>query len=150
MQFWRDSRTLKVLGMGVALPEPPILTSELLVGLQNLFGIAISRRGIALGNQLGITTRRLCRDSNSRHEAPRRGHSNPDLATAGLREALDEARLEVRDLAYLIGHTTTPACLAPPNVAFGADRATFTGRTWSCVKHALALPMHWLSLRASS
>src|SRR5207302_1406351 len=60
-QFWRDSQTLKVLGMGVAMPGPPVVTSELLVRLQNQFGIAISRRGIALGNRLGIARRHLCR-----------------------------------------------------------------------------------------
>jgi 3-oxoacyl-[acyl-carrier-protein] synthase-3 len=58
---------------------------------------------------------------------PRRGHSNPDLAAAALRTALDEARLEAGDLAYLIGHTTSPACLVPPNIALVADRVGFTG-----------------------
>ena len=52
---------------------------------------------------------------------------DPDLAAAALHAALNEAQLEVGDLAYLIGHTTSPACLVPPNIAFVADRVGFTG-----------------------
>src|SRR5262249_55736426 len=60
-------------------------------------------------------------------EAPRLGNSNPDLAAAALRMALEEARLRVDNLAYLIGHTTSPACLLPPNIALVADRVGFAG-----------------------
>jgi 3-oxoacyl-[acyl-carrier-protein] synthase-3 len=41
--------------------------------------------------------------------------------------ALEEARLDVGELAYLIGHTTSPACLVPPNIALAADRVSFAG-----------------------
>jgi 3-oxoacyl-[acyl-carrier-protein] synthase III len=126
-QFWHDSRTLKVLGVGTALPGPPVSTAELLARVDKRFGIAVSRRGCALASRLKIATRHICRDFEARHEVPRRGHSNPDLATAALRAALDEARLEVGDLTYLIGHTTSPACLVPPNIALVADRVGFTG-----------------------
>jgi 3-oxoacyl-[acyl-carrier-protein] synthase-3 len=126
-QFWHDSRRLKVLGMGTALPGLPVSTSELLMRLESRFGVAVSRSGIALGNRLGISARHLCRNFEARHEAPRRGHSNPDLAAAALRQALKDARLEVGDLAYLVGHTTSPACLLPPNIALVADRVGFTG-----------------------
>ncbi len=73
------------------------------------------------------STRHICRDFEARHEVPRQGHSNPDLAAAALRMALNEARLDVGDLTYLIGHTTSPACLVPPNIALVADRIGFTG-----------------------
>jgi 3-oxoacyl-[acyl-carrier-protein] synthase III len=126
-QSWRDRRRLKVLGMGVALPGPPVSTSELLTRLEERFGIALLRQGTALSNRLKIRTRHLSRDFQARRETPRRGHSNPDLASAALRQALDEARLEVGDLAYLIGHTTSPACLLPPNIALVADRVGFAG-----------------------
>jgi 3-oxoacyl-[acyl-carrier-protein] synthase-3 len=127
VQFWHDSRTLKVLGMGTALPGPPVSTAELLARVEKRFGVAVSRRGSRLANRLKIATRHVCRDFEARREVPRRGHSNPDLAAASLRAALDEARLQVGDLAYLIGHTTSPACLVPPNIALVADRVGFTG-----------------------
>jgi 3-oxoacyl-[acyl-carrier-protein] synthase-3 len=113
--------------MGVALPGPPVLTSELLMRLEERFGIDLLRRGTALSNRLKIRARHLSRDFQARHETPRRGHSNPDLAAAALRRALEDARLEVGDLAYLIGHTTSPACLLPPNIALVADRLGFAG-----------------------
>lgn len=126
-RFWHDLRKLKVLGMGVALPGPPVSTEELLRRVEKRFGVAVSRRGTLLADRLKIETRHLCRDFEARHEAPRPGHSNPDLGATALRAALEEARLRVGDLAYLVGHTTSPARLAPPNIAFVAERAGFSG-----------------------
>ncbi len=126
-QFWHDSRTLKVLGMGTALPGPAVSTTELLTRVEKRFGVAVSSRGGRLANRLKIATRHICRDFEARREVPRRGHSNPDLAAAALYAALNEAQLEVGDLTYLIGHTTSPACLVPPNIALVADRVGFAG-----------------------
>src|SRR5258708_12887096 len=102
-RFWHDSRTLKVLGMGTALPGPPVSTAELLERVEKRFGVAVVRRGSALANRLKIATRHICRDFEARREVPRRGHSNPVLPPAALRVALDEAGLEGGDLAYPIG-----------------------------------------------
>ena len=124
---WQDRRRLKVLGMGVALPGPPVSTPELLMRLEEHFGIALLRHGTALSKRLKIRARHLSRDFQGRHEIARHGHSNPDLAAAALRRALKDARLEIGDIAYLIGHTTTPACLLPPNIALVADRLGFAG-----------------------
>lgn len=127
IQSWRDPRTLTVLGMGTALPGSPVSTTELLERVETRFGVAVTQRGTTLADKLRIETRHICRDFHTRHEIPRPGHSNPDLAATALRAALEEAGLEVGDLAYLIGHTTSPARLAPPNVALVADRVSFTG-----------------------
>src|SRR6266849_3638827 len=127
VRFWHDSRTSKVLGMGTALPGPPVSTADLLARVEKRFGVAVSRRGSRLASRLKIATRHICRDFEARHEVPRRGHSNPDLAAVALRAALNEAQLEVGDLTYLVGHTTSPACLVPPNIALVADRVGFTG-----------------------
>ncbi len=124
---WRDPRKLRVFGMGRALPGLRLSTDELLQRIERRFGVAVSRRGTALADRLGIKARHICRDFETRHEGPRPGQSNPDLAAAALREALADAQLEVDDLAYLIGHTATPACLVPPNIALVADRVGFTG-----------------------
>jgi 3-oxoacyl-[acyl-carrier-protein] synthase-3 len=113
--------------MGTALPGPPVSTAELLERVERRFGVAVSRCGRVAANRLGINARHICRDFDARHEGPRRGHSNPELATAALRAALENGGLEVGDLAYLIGHTTTPARLVPPNIALVADRAGFAG-----------------------
>src|SRR5262249_54031077 len=106
---WRDPRRLKVLGMGTALPGPPVSTVELPGRGGGRFGVPVSPYGPILADRLGIRTRHICRDFAARHEGPRPGQSNPDLAAAALSEALKVAQLGAADLAYLIGHTTTPA-----------------------------------------
>ena len=53
-QLWHDSRKLKVLGMGTALPGRPVTTSELLKLIEDRFGVAVSRRGAALASRLKI------------------------------------------------------------------------------------------------
>ena len=126
-KYWGDQRRLKVLGMGTALPGVSVSTAELLTRLEKRFGVEVSRRGTALANRLKIATRHICRDFEKRHEAPRPGNSNPDLAATALRAALDEARMQANDLTYIIGHTTTPARLAPSNTALVADGLGFGG-----------------------
>lgn len=126
-RFWHDQRGLRVLGMGTALPGPPVSTADLLTLLATRFGVDVQRRGAWLANRLGIETRHICRDFEKHHESPRPGHSNADLAAAALRAALDEAQIEPSDLDYVVGHTTTPSRLAPPNIALVADRLDFTG-----------------------
>src|SRR5712675_1428088 len=94
-QLWHDRRKLKVLGMGTALPGPPVTTAQLLKLVEDRFGVAVSRRGTALASRLKIATRHLCRDFEARREAPRPGNSNPDLAAIALQMALEEAQLRV-------------------------------------------------------
>src|SRR5262245_64836414 len=93
LQSWHDPRKLKVLGMGTALPGPPVTTAELLERVEKRFGVAVARRGTAFADKLKIATRHICRDFAARHEAPRPGHANPDLAATALRAALDAAHL---------------------------------------------------------
>jgi 3-oxoacyl-[acyl-carrier-protein] synthase-3 len=127
MQCWRDPRTLKVLGMGTALPGSPVSTVELLERMERQFGVSVSRHGAKIADRLKIEARHICRDFEARHEAPRPGHSNPELAAVALRAALEQAHLGLGDLAYLIGHTTSPARPVPPNIALVADLVGFTG-----------------------
>src|SRR5260370_12361747 len=81
-QLWHDSRKLKVLGMGKALPGRPVTTSELLKLIEDRFGVAVSRRGTTLANRLQIATRHVCRAFESRRETPHPRHSNPHLTSA--------------------------------------------------------------------
>src|SRR5215472_3900463 len=126
-KFWSDRRKLKVLGMGTALPGQPVSTTELLTRIEKRFGVEVSRRGAALANRLKIDSRYLCRDFEERNEVPRRGDSNPELAVAALRAALDDAHLAPNELAYVIGHTTTPGRLTPSNTALAVDGLSFEG-----------------------
>jgi 3-oxoacyl-[acyl-carrier-protein] synthase-3 len=126
-RFWSDSRRLRVLGMGRAFPGRAVSTTELLAHIAKRFSVDILRRGALMSYRLKIASRHICRDFEERQEVPRRGHSNPELAAAALREALDEAELKIGDLSYLISHTTSPARLAPPNVSLVVDRLGYEG-----------------------
>ncbi|MBI2800455.1 MAG: 3-oxoacyl-ACP synthase [Gammaproteobacteria bacterium] len=114
---WRDPRALSVLGMGIALPGPPLTTGALLDNLATRFHVDVRRAGNAIARRLGIQTRHVCRDFLARTETPRSGQRNADLATQALQSALVEADLGINDLDYLISHTATPGELIPPNVA---------------------------------
>lgn len=112
---------LRLLGSGAALPGPALSSAELLDRLKRNFGIE-TRLGAALAKRLGIAQRYHSRDWLTRLESPRPGARNPELAAQALAAALADAALPVSALQYLLGHTTTPARLLPPNIAEVADR----------------------------
>jgi len=114
-------RSLRLLGSGIALPGAPLTTSELLARIEQNFEIS-QRTGAALSKRLGIRSRYHARDWRQRLEAPRPGHRNPELAAMAVIDALAQANLSPRQLQYLIGHTTTPGRLLPPNISEVANR----------------------------
>jgi 3-oxoacyl-[acyl-carrier-protein] synthase-3 len=87
----------------------------------------VRRAGRVVARRLGVETRHVCRDFRARHERPRAGHRNCELAADALRGALREAGLAPNDLRYLIGHTATPSSLAPPSVALTAELIGYDG-----------------------
>ena len=129
--------------MGSALPGPPVSTPELLERLQSRFAVDVRRQGTALAARLGIRTRHLARDLAHRHEAPREGDSNAELAARALHAALSESGVRPNDLSYLIAHTTTPGRLLPANIAQVADligyRGPFAELRQACTGFANAL-----------
>src|SRR6201998_2353555 len=99
--IWHDRTPLLVLGTGTALPGDPVETEELLTTVDRRFALSLRRPGLAIAQKLGIRSRHLCRDMARRLEAPRKGHRNPELAAASVRDALSEAGLAAGDLSYL-------------------------------------------------
>lgn len=116
-----------MLGSGHTLPGPAVGTGDLIAMMQQRFGFARPREAAAIARRLGIESRHLCRDFAARDEDPRSGDSNSELAAKAVRAALDEAGLQPHDLAYLIGHTTSPDQPLPANVAMVADRLGYDG-----------------------
>lgn len=125
--LWQDNRSVRVLGLGTALPGKAVDTGELLERMRTRFGIEIERQGAALARRLSIRSRHFCRDFLSPLESPRASDTNAELAARALRGALNQAGLEPNDLDYLIGHTTTPGSLLPPNVAQVAELVGYRG-----------------------
>jgi len=126
-QIWRDRRAMRVLGMGTALPGAPITNDELLDRLHDTFNVDVRRKSGVVAHRLGINTRHLCRDLLRRSESPRAGDGNADLCARAVRAALEEAQLEPNDLVYLIGHTTSPGRVLPPNITQVADLLGYGG-----------------------
>ncbi len=99
------------------------------------------RRGAAAARRLGVRSRHVCRDLLARNERPRAGHGNAELAARAVQDALNEAGLHSRDLAYLIGHTAAPG--KPCHRIFPAWQSclAMTARLWSCARRVPVLPM---------
>ncbi|MGW0711224.1 3-oxoacyl-ACP synthase III family protein [Streptomyces sp. NPDC002643] len=119
---------LDVLGTGVAMPGAPVSNDDMV-------------RFIALGNdkhrsefvgkiadQLGVYQRFLSRDLAAARELPRAGDTNPELSERAIRSALEQAGLTIDDVDLLIGHTTSPHTLLPPNVSWVADLLGYSGQ----------------------
>jgi 3-oxoacyl-[acyl-carrier-protein] synthase III len=124
---WTTTRTLAVLGTGSALPGVAVETDALIATMTERFGFARHREARVVADRLAIRTRHLCRDFLAPDEDARDGDANPDLAARAVAAALDDAGLEVSDLGYLIGHTATPLCELPANIALVADRLGYLG-----------------------
>jgi 3-oxoacyl-[acyl-carrier-protein] synthase III len=124
---WLSRGRLGVLGMGTATPGPWLSTATLIDIMQTRFGFSRARQAHVIADRLGITGRHCCRVFKARHETPEDHQGNPDLAAAAVRAALSEAGLQIGDIAYLIGHTTTPAQPLPSNIAMVADRLGYGG-----------------------
>lgn len=124
---WCDRRSCAVLGMGRALPGEALSTQQLLERIHQIFSVDVRRTGAITARRLGVETRHVCRDFVERHERPRAGHSNAELAAHALQKALDEAGLRSNDLSFLIGHTATPSQSLPPNIARVAELIGYDG-----------------------
>ncbi|MFM9852192.1 MAG: 3-oxoacyl-ACP synthase III family protein [Sphingomonadaceae bacterium] len=124
---WTHSRTVSVLGTGHALPSSPIETDTLIEMMVRRFGFARARQAQSIAKRMEIATRHHCRDFSVAHEPAREGDSNADLAARAVSAALADAGLAITDIAYLIGHTTTPTQPLPANIALVADRLGYSG-----------------------
>jgi 3-oxoacyl-[acyl-carrier-protein] synthase III len=124
---WTSNARLSVLGTGHALPGEPVSTEALIALIGERFDIACEREAKAVAQRMAIHSRHVCRDFNDRHEPARLGDSNADLAARAVQAALAEAGLEIGDIAFLIGHTTTPEQPLPANIAMVADRLGYSG-----------------------
>jgi len=135
---------LRLLGSGASLPGEPLSSAALLATIKANFGIE-TRLGRALAQRLGVASRHHSRDWRQSLEAPRPGHRNPELAATAVQQALAAAGITVDRLQYLIGHTTTPARLLPPNIAEVANligaAAPYAELRQACCGFANALQM---------
>ena len=113
--------------MGYALPGESIDTASLLTSVEERFGVKVQRLGRIVAGKLGVRSRYFCRDLQQRHESPRSGDTNAALAARAIEAALRDADVDVGELSYLIGHTSSPGQALPPNTAEVAERLGYAG-----------------------
>jgi 3-oxoacyl-[acyl-carrier-protein] synthase-3 len=127
MRPWLSNGSVGVLGMGVALPGSPVETAALIELMRTRFGFGRHREALAIANRMGIHARYHCRSFEKPLETAREGQSNPELAAQAVQAALLNAGMNISDIGYLIGHTTTPHQPLPANIALVADILGFSG-----------------------
>jgi 3-oxoacyl-[acyl-carrier-protein] synthase-3 len=111
----------------MALPGPAITNVDLAAFLERHQAAVRGSIAVRLAERLAVRTRHLCRELTEPVVGPRARDSNPELSARALRQALNDARLDVHALGFLIGHTTTPHTLLPPNVGWVADLVGYDG-----------------------
>ena len=128
MSFRAIQGSLRLYGSGCALPRLRLSTEKLLKRVEENMGIKqISRQGSIVAKRMGIEYRHISRDMETPLEATRPDDSNPKLSARALAQALSEAAMSVNDISYLIGHTTSPHTLLPPNTSWVADELDYAG-----------------------
>ena len=113
---------LKLLGSGSAFPGVPVDNDQLLAALAMHCGNASAKLAKKYATRLGIQSRHVSRDLGRAKSGVRPGMDAPSLCKEAIIRASGDA-----EMSYLIGHTSTPHTLLPPNVAWVADAMAHTG-----------------------
>ena len=123
---WRSTGNLAVLASGTCLPHK-WANPEFLAMVEERCSAPLRRRAERILSLLRIQSRHLSRPLGAMQATALPGCSNSELAAAALHRALNEAGLEPNDLGYILGHTTTPDTLLPPNIAHVAEHLDYRG-----------------------
>lgn len=115
---------LKLLGSGSALPGEIVGNDELLAALAAHCGIRKARLARKYADRLGIRSRHVSRDLGKAKSGARTGFDAPTLC---MRAIVNANANECASISFLIGHTSTPHTLLPPNVAWVADKLRYAG-----------------------
>ncbi len=117
-----SSTRLKLLGSGAALPGKLVDNDELLAALRQHCGPIKVALASKLADRLGIRSRHVSRDLGVARSGAREGMDAPTLCGDALQKAGGG-----ESMSYLLGHTSTPHTMLPPNVAWVADRLRYSG-----------------------
>ncbi len=115
---------VKLLGSGSELPGSPIDNKQLFAGIEKQCGKMMARKAKLVSRRLGIKERHFCRAEEAGISAP--DQTAPQLCITALKAAESDSKQKSK-IDYLIGHTTSPETLLPPNIAWVADQLNHTG-----------------------
>lgn len=120
---------VKLLGSGSALPGKLIDNEHLLAALEKLCGKSVARKAAIISRRLGVRSRHCARDLAVRVSTPE--PTAPKLCVQALNRAMIESNSDevnpCKEISYLIGHTTSPHTLLPPNIAWVAEELNHSG-----------------------
>lgn len=118
--------SVQLLSLATAFPRQPVETSELIDALgRHCQDRNLLRRARAIAHRLGIKERYLSRDLSSPTGKVHEQCDAPALCHQAFQKALARADRSVGEVQYLVGHTTSPHTLLPPNIAWVAEAADF-------------------------
>ena len=115
---------VKLLGSGSELPGASISNEQLIAGIERHCGKSAARKAAILSRRLGINARHFCRAEESGISAP--AQTAPQLCIRAIEAAQSDCRHN-GGIDYLIGHTTSPETLLPPNIAWVAEQLDHVG-----------------------
>lgn len=120
--FFNDHK-LKLVSSASTLPGPSISTQELADFMQSIAGKRNAIFAKIVAKRLGISARHLIRELSPGLVSD--NDLSLTLGTETLTKAYQLANIQHVD--YLIGHTTSPHTLLPPNIAWLAERLEHAG-----------------------
>lgn len=115
---------VKLLGSGSTLPGEPISNEQLFAGIEKQCGKVTARKAALINRRLGINARHFCRANEGGVSAPEQ--TAPQLCIEAVKAAQRDSQQD-NNIDYLIGHTTSPETLLPPNIAWVADQLDHSG-----------------------
>lgn len=115
---------VKLLGSGSVLPGNPINNKQLFAGIEKQCGKMMARKAALISRRLGINERHFCRAEEAGISAP--DQTAPQLCIKALKAAQSDNKNNT-NIDYLIGHTTSPETLLPPNIAWVAEQLDHKG-----------------------
>ena len=113
---------LRLHGSGAALPGHSVDNDTLLTALEAHCGSAKARLARKYAKRLGINSRHLSRSLEHARSSARPGMDAPTLCKEAVSRAVADAGMD-----YLLGHTSTPHTLLPPNIAWVAEDLQYHG-----------------------
>lgn len=121
---------IKLLGSGVSFPGQPVTNHILFASLEKQVGALAARKAKLISRRLGVEQRYLAR--NLEQAITIASPSAPELGNLAITHALEDAGLALPQLGqarlgYLIGHTTSPHTLLPPNISWVAQQLKHSG-----------------------
>ncbi len=115
----------KLLACNHQFPNQALSTEQLLDALGELSGKKYARLGKLISLRLGVKQRHFTRSISKQVSEP--SPKNSQLVSSVLRSCLKDANMEINELDYLIGHTTTPDTQLPPSIAWVAEQMGYDG-----------------------